>query len=64
VGGLQLFQVIYASIVVFNALLALLLLGRRLAPLQWLAIAVVVTGLMISMVGIDLGDGGEDGEGA
>ena len=48
------FQVIYASIVIFNALLSRLLLGRRLNSGQWLAIVVVTAGLALSVIGMNV----------
>ena len=50
----QMFQVIYASIVIFNALLSRLLLGRRLNSGQWLAIVVVTAGLALSVIGMNV----------
>jgi len=51
VGHPQLFQVIYASIVVMNALLARVFLNRKLTPPQWVAVVAVTFGLAFSVMG-------------
>ena len=44
----QLYQVIFSSVVAFTALLSVVFLGKRLARLQWVGVALVSIGLACS----------------
>ena len=50
-AGSGVFQVVHASVVVFAALFAWLLRGRSISSRQWIAIALITAGLVISATG-------------
>jgi drug/metabolite transporter (DMT)-like permease len=50
-AGSGLFQVVYASVVLFTALLSKIFLGRSPQPKQWAALFLITCGLAISAVG-------------
>ena len=47
-AGPTLFAIIYSSVTVWTAILSRVLLGRKMGPLQWLAICIVFAGLSIT----------------
>ncbi|RKP02768.1 hypothetical protein CXG81DRAFT_24556 [Caulochytrium protostelioides] len=49
--GSGLYQVLYASVIVFTAVMARVGLGKRLAPAQWAAVWVITVGLGVSALG-------------
>lgn len=50
-AGSGLFQIVYSSITAFVAIASRAVLGRRVSAAQWLAVAVVTLGLVISGMG-------------
>jgi drug/metabolite transporter (DMT)-like permease len=45
--GSSVFTVVYSSITIYTALLSKIFFGRNMHPLQWLGIAITISGLAI-----------------
>ena len=55
-AGSSIFQMVNSSLVVFTAILAFIFLGRRLQPIQYMAVAGITGGMLVGAIGV--ADGG------